>query len=536
MTKTQKAKPRKHMAALAALMLVTAMMMACPVQAYAADGEVELNGTTYSLLEDALAVAVSGDTITLLGSIGEPDLEIDVYSAGHPDGLTIDMNSFNMAVYGVYVSDGYSLSITGGGTLSVADDTIAGGNGSTLNVTAEEFFSYSGVYVVDGATANITGDLYSVDTGVWARGTGTKVNINGSVIVEATDDNSDYDYGTPVDGVFADDHAVVYIDGDVTVTGQYANDGVQTWGDGVSVTVTGNVTSAKTGVITFSNYSTVTVGGNVTGESVFGAYVVGEGNIVTIGGDIKAERDGIYLGGDSTVHVHGDICTVYTCITGMGWGGSATVDGDVCSENLGIHVDGNNFTIEVKGSVNATAGVTIFNNSDSGISTVKVGGSIITKSRGIRAIYNSVVSVGGNVEVSAPENPDESIAVEIRNQAQVTVDGKIIAGDGVVYIQFTEHIIDGDPIITRKTSDQVTVPTTRQGYYTYTNGVGTVWVYSGSPDYGANTGTGAGTGAKPTTPPTGDITGVLASLVALQFAVFAVCAFISARKMRQAIR
>jgi hypothetical protein len=203
---------------------------------------------------------------------------------------------------------------------------------------------------------------------------------------------------------------------------------------------------------------------NVTGASgvVAGGNCLVEVSNITANSTSSAYGDGVNTADDNNptaVTVTGDITATYRGIYINSDNATVTVGGDIMVSSpfgsVGISVNSNNVAVTVDGDI-----------------TVTVTGSGTGNSYGVACSFstNTVVVVGGNVTVSSTSTGNVYGAYNSTN-AEVTIDGIITIPAGKTYI------LAG----TIKTPADYTAPTTKTGYYTYTEGTGTVWVKSGAP-------------------------------------------------------
>jgi len=90
--------------------------------------------------------------------------------------------------------------------------------------------------------------------------------------------------------------------------------------------------------------------------------------------------------------------------------------------------------------------------------------------RNITTTYCGVYAEGGTVEVGGNVSitNENGIGVHAKWGGNVTIDGKIVVPPGATYIKIENNIT--------KSKADFTIPTTKEGYLTYTDGSSTVWV------------------------------------------------------------
>ncbi len=288
-----------------------------------------IDGTPYLFLEDALADADGGDTITLLANIRfeneivlvDKDLHIDL------DTYSLDVGRTNSD--GALTVDGGMLTIddTDGGELNIVDGyigvrvlndatatvtSISGLNGYGIvgeiggSVRVKEdisVLSYMGIGLTlyGGATAHVMGDIISLN-GISVSGQGSAVVIDGDV--SASSGN----------GIEADSGGTVTVKGDVN--GVYRGITAYGWtAGGGNVHVFGSVTGNNDYGVQASAASQVVVDGNVLSLKGLAAY--NAGTCVTVGGDTTSTGAGEYGATAAT-------------------GGLITVNGEVSAANFAL--------------------------------------------------------------------------------------------------------------------------------------------------------------------------------------------------------
>ena len=175
-------------------------------------------------------------------------------------------------------------------------------------------------------------------------------------------------------------------------------------------------------------------------------------------------------------------------------GGRITVNGNITADNTGIQVNARNANIVVNGDITAGhSGISIATNPGT---TVTVNGNITVlgnesqdqQGTGVRANGGSTVTVSGNVDNQGINN----IGV-FAYGGTIEVGGDVVSsgigakaeknysyGDGKVTVNGS--LSAGTPFIvvgtTDKTPDQITEPTSKSGFRTYTDGISNVWIAS----------------------------------------------------------
>ena len=396
----------------------------------------KIGATEYATLGDALAAVADGDTITLLDNI-DYGSEIDIGGIT----VTFDMNGFDLNV-DTGVSTYSGLNVYGGGEVKmtgVGDFNVAGGRAGVST---------------DGGKATVTSaTAYGAGFG---RASAVAAQGSGDVIVVTGDATNNNDLGF---GVIAASGSTVTVGGNVSSIEL----GIKAQ-DASTVTVGGAVTSEGAGVLAQSG-SEVTVNGDVTAADGYGVYARG-GAQVKVAGNLSSTN-----GGDTAINAEDDGTVVLV-------GGSVTTDGDVHVSNgaSSVEIDGNvtmngggscvsvsyGATLHIKGNVASTALDTddyfaAFCVGGDGDAVLLIDGSLTSNKNALIVADSATATIGGNVNAGL-------IGVYAEDGGEATINGKITAPTYIV-IQDVEY-----------TAADFTLPTTKDGYKTYTDGVSTVWV------------------------------------------------------------
>lgn len=194
--------------------------------------------------------------------------------------------------------------------------------------------------------------------------------------------------------------------------------------NGGSITINNDVEGGYAGAYAFTANSTVVVSGDATGNDAnsYGAYA--QGGTITIGGNAQGELYGAYATGNgSMVTVQGNAIGTGASSFGAGayQGGSVIIEGSAQGVMYGVNASGV-----------------------------------------VNSVKSSVV-VLENVSASDEINGIGALAAA---GGKITIDGTITAKK---YIQLYLTVINGSP-------ESRTIPTTKEGYYTYSDGFSIVWV------------------------------------------------------------
>jgi LPXTG-motif cell wall-anchored protein len=282
------------------------------------NGDLNLSGGCFSATVNASVVlngnltcpygnglcASDGATVTVTGS---------VYASGTGAGASTD-GTIN--VYGDIVSTGLGVSATGAGavvnvgsssspvTIRSGDDAINADQGGIVNVwgdlgTAANPISGCGARIGDlggPGTVTVTGDIYSREYGIWAKGfKGSFAEVVGNINarqygVVASESNTFVSVTGTIDagedGVYVFSSATVLVIGDI----QAANNGV--YASYGTVYISGTVSTSSTdtsscAAIQSTDTSKVTVGGNVSASATNGVWALNASE-VTIDGVLSA--------------------------------------------------------------------------------------------------------------------------------------------------------------------------------------------------------------------------------------------------------
>ena len=381
-----------------------------------------------------------GYGIVLVGPITTGLAEISIKNNSD---VLIDLNGYNLTCD--------SLNITSG-SLSVVDSRGGGGVFTvTKSITLDK-----GVFITPGyggqPRVDVAAGGSATEEDIILAKNGSFVDIKGALETTASISN----------GIDAKSASTVKLEG--SVSADY--DGIRAYGKGTVVEVTGDARSTAldeefSAGVRAEDYAKVTVGGDVNGNSGDGVNASGGSSItLTSGGvPISAIEIGIYaMGPGTTVKVQGGIGIVglnpkygiyakdgaYVSVdASMASGGSGTVTGT----KYGAYAEGSGTFIYVKpgatGSLHAR--------DDGGcIAFAEEGGEI---------------HVAGDLKTGTSGSFS---GAEAYSGGKITVDGKITVSSG-------DYIVVDSGI---KNSGNKTEPTTKPGYYTYSdpNTGSTVWV------------------------------------------------------------
>ena len=236
------------------------------------------------------------------------------------------------------------------------------------------------------------------------------------------------------------------------------------------------VTNASTsnGVGAYAlNGGKITLIGNAEGSS-YGTYATGANSEITAGGDVKAtgaSSRGAFAQNNGKVSVTGNATATGTGSYGASasGGGNITVGGNAeaaGTDSRGASADGSTSTVTVTGNATATGTGSYGVRAASG-SKINVTLNVTGVQYGAYANGSGTeIAVGGNV--TATDNTSTTTGAYAVFGGNITIDGSISVQPGARYIY----------VEVSKTPADITLPTTKAGYATYSdvlNGT-TVWV------------------------------------------------------------
>jgi len=321
------------------------------------------------------------------------------------------------------------------GSINIIGKTITFDlNGFTLNVTNT---GGAVIEVGTGGEINLYGDgeLNVIGSGNYAHGVYAHDGGKATITNATTS-------GYQGHGAYALNGGTIIIVGDTTASGAQPARGAQAEGEGSSIAVQGNVSSVNSqGVFAYEG-GLITVEGNVSGR--FHA-IYSENATVIVGGNAVSAGNGTYAISGGTITLGGD--AISTGSNGYGAyavhsGSSITVAGNAISQGLagkGVYAGyGAAVTIDGDAISEGTDGYGVY------------GGGADAP--------DAVIEIGGNISA------ENGTGARIWGDITVTVNGTITAED---YLNFDGQI---------KNIDDFEASTTKEGYFTYSDGTITVWV------------------------------------------------------------
>lgn len=220
--------------------------------------------------------------------------------------------------------------------------------------------------------------------------------------------------------------------------GAYAND--------ATVTVSSAMAGDGTAVVALNN-ANITVTGNAEGAN--GGIFASNASAVTVNGDVESANDGTVAvnAQNSTIHVSGSvIATGGGSSHGILGSGNITVDGDVEGNQIGAEVGGFPSVINVGGNVTARG----------------------TDNAGAGFFCFGALTTGGDLNIGGNISAAGGTGARSTGGGEMTIDGTITAAHYIEFVFGLDHIV--------KTIDDKAATTTKEGYDTYTDGNGEIWV------------------------------------------------------------
>ncbi len=499
----------------------------------------DLNGHTLNVSnpnDDAIGLWVEDGDLYLTGN-GELNVSggwVGARVQGSGSEVTVTTavgGSGNVNSVGAYVSDNGKLTVTGGVTgsrygayASSQGEIIIGGDAIA---TAPAPYDCFGAAADSGGVITVTGTAQSSDRGIYAYNPNSKITV-GSVISTDTGINSHKI------AVQVDNRAQVFILGDCTInakfgTAVHVSSGGQATIDGtihhdgvyvkIYTTIKDGSAASRTLPTTKQGYNTYS-----TGEgTVWVKDTTASSNVCAIGSTEYATLDNalaqITDATPTTITILKDIdhqaaiSLVNKNITFDLNGHTVSISTDDARDTA-LTVNDGSLNLSGSGALNVTGlshGVTVYNNANvtvtnvtiigiSGVdaSSASLGGTLvvlgntlcISDAYTISTGYAAYAETGGSVTVYGDARSYGVIAC-VETQGQVHIKGNVIEYPSDSYTSSGASASDGGQITidgeitaerylyvghTLKTSTDVTRPTTKSGYHTYTDGTNTVWV------------------------------------------------------------
>lgn len=321
-------------------------------------------------------VTIHGDggVLVVVGTTGKLNINsaaghgLEVYDGGDVyidgEGCEINVESWAPGSHGVYVHGGGSANVTSarsGNAAGLCGAYAADGGyvyvsgnarGYLTGAYAKDSYSYvyvggnalgdtsHGAHAEGGGLVEVKGNAHGYFVGAQAAGSGSRVRVALNAKGMST-------------GAFAENGGIVTVGGDAEGTDTI---GACAGGSGSRVSVTGKAKGGNWGVLADSGGSVVAG----SAEGYRGAETYGDGNSIEIMGDVTGEERGVGATGNSAISVHGNV-TVAGGIDGAvgamasGAGSEIRIGGNLEVEgtgNCGAYIDGGGLLV-IEGSLTA---------------------------------------------------------------------------------------------------------------------------------------------------------------------------------------
>ena len=240
----------------------------------------KIGETEYATVQEAVEAAGSTETISLLKSFTTVQGVII-----ESKDITFGLNGYNLTIdttadEGLKVTNG-SVALTGDGGLNArgklygvyADNsTVALTNATATDTDTSGSASGMGVYAINGSKVTVHEDAAGAAHGVYAKGNGTEVTVDGDV------SNAGQVHGA----VYSEDQATVLVKGNVTSAQGY---GVHSCSG--SITVEKNVSGSHVGAKAESTGAEIYIKGDLSSASNGAVISSGSNGSITVDGVIK---------------------------------------------------------------------------------------------------------------------------------------------------------------------------------------------------------------------------------------------------------
>lgn len=393
-----------------------------------------IGSTEFGTFSEALVAVKTGEIIKLLKDISyEKSVDYDGAVSIKGKIIALDLDGHNLTVSnptysGINLSNNAELNVIGGGKLNVNSRFAA------LNIAYSKFTSDSMVEVMLESQLN---------SGISAESS-SDVNIS---------------KGTIKGGIYAYSNNNINVSGPVTINRTGESHGIMLSGVGNTVIVRSVevLSGSGSGIYMYE-------GGSVmVGTADNPGYVVGKGDgittrqgskraYVTVYGNVEGGGHGIYAADDAEIKVFGNVDS------------TSSNRGIYCVKSFAGITSSQSNLIEIHGSASGVNGIY----SGGAFGNIKVSGNVNatgtdeSENCGIYASYGSV-DVTGNVY--APN----CIGANAGDNGQITIDGSL-TGKKFAWLYYE-----------LKTADDKTLPSTKEGYDTYSNNTAFIWIKNSAP-------------------------------------------------------
>ncbi|MCL2137446.1 MAG: hypothetical protein FWH40_08040 [Coriobacteriia bacterium] len=216
--------------------------------------------------------AANGAEISIQGSITAENVGV-VAGTGGSVTVTGDITAGSSGVYATS-DDGDAPTVTVVGNIQSDFFGVDAISGAMVFVTGDIDAVYIGVYADSAAFVDVTGNINSSYSGVVTYDLGTQVNLSGNIVIVIDPSMLEGDLRQQA-AVYAQSGAVVFMDGNISVTGDIGT-GIWVFGEGL-VEINGNID-----VVGDKAYGVLGTGGPDTNGSA----------VINVNGDIKAVGSG----------------------------------------------------------------------------------------------------------------------------------------------------------------------------------------------------------------------------------------------------
>ena len=393
------------------------------------------------LLVLCMVMSFGGITVFAEGTVIEGDITVE--GSGFVTGLfvsSMDDGSADISETGksIIAENAGTVTVTGGISASSTGGDPPIGVGVGVNYANAEITVGRDVYAnASGNDGNAVGIQINNAMGEY----NAAVTVNGNVTANAESMGRGVEAQTNNGGAKAE----VTINGNVTASGGNETEGIFAIGDGVTITVNGgDVTATATGGevtgVLANGGSTVSVeageggqGGNV-GGSTTGVDAFGYGTSVEVSGNVIGGNTGVKAGYGSEVTVGGDVTSTNGTGVDASDGSEVMVERSISANNTGV-IAGSSSVVTVSGNVAGTSdtGVSAFGGSKVTVGTTDEAGSftgskVTGGNHGISAIGESTTVNAGDVS----SNPSEfGTGIWAGDSASVTAGDVTTTGIGV---------------------------------------------------------------------------------------------------------
>jgi hypothetical protein len=472
-------------------------------------------GGNYANITDALAVAPSGTTITLLSDVTESS---EIFVSGKD--ITLDLNGYDLTISvavrtALTVNDGGSVVLTGSGSLDVSSADGVGvevhGPGSKATVTTASGGGTDllnptwcvGAYAWNGGAVTVTGDVSATGIegiGVYASWGGSSVTVGGSVTAS----------GARSIGAFADYEGTVTVNGNVSAS---SSDGVGTKATDVgTVTVNGNVSANIFARVGTADKTAADGTAGTDADQGYRIFSDDAGNAVRVKTPVRnVTTDTYYMtltealagaaGGD-TIALLSDLTETVTytvasdkCITIDGQGHTLTNGSGMGMSTTGLSLDGTgeiilkNLTIQGSASAGVSSGLAV----SGSVNVLSTGVVAAIGGSGMGYSYGVLNNGSGTVNLSEATGDTAATSCGVYNSAGGTVNVSSATGDSIIFNGYgVNNASTGTVNVGTATGTSCGVFNSGAGTVNVTTATGNKGVHNGHSQGTVNVGTATG--------------------------------------------